>query len=57
MGKQTRLPLFGETALRSLWWRFSESQRREVVRQYARLIARAARGGDRRRERDDDRTK
>ena len=42
MHRQGLLPLFADTALREVWVRLPEEQRREIVVLYARLAARAA---------------
>ena len=42
MPKQRWLPLGGQENMEELWDRFPDPSRREVVKQYARLMARAA---------------
>jgi hypothetical protein len=53
MHRQKTLPLDGRDALDALWQRFPEASRREVVAIYARLMAAAVRGENKKEDNDD----
>lgn len=54
MQRQRRLRLGDANALRALWGRFTDDQRRQVTAIFARLIARAVRPANKKGPRDDE---